>query len=173
MRKETFTAKSASGFLLDSSSKRSIEARYVERIASVEVLTDPFGKPYRVESTYFSEQKFLLSADSPEFVVIDSNSSSRALTGRLSEFSDFRIAIQSLAWAPERIFESLTKRVRVARVYAAKVDDQNLSNGIQVRMAFEGGDTDIRPQIRRFLRREKIEFASLKIDFEHAGVLRR
>ncbi|SRR6266478_6881670 len=173
MGKERFTARSSSGFIVDSSSTRSVSARYVEKIAGVEMLTDPFGKTYRVEATYYSEQKFRLSIDDPELIVINANASSRAFTGRLSEFSDFKIAIQPLEWIAEHVLEALSKEVLSVRVFAAKVFDQKLSNAVQVRMSFDGGEIDVRPEIRKFLRREGVQFASLKVSFDHAGASRR
>jgi len=166
MASEKFSATQAAGFLLTRQSSQQVEGRYVQKIVAVESFDDPFGKKYSYERTVYTEQKFILRLESPNLVLFDSNSAGKALMGRLSEFSGFRVALKPLNWAPEELLVSFAKRFAPVRVFAATVDGLKLSPSVTVRLCFESSD-DVLTHVRSFLKKKTTAFESLKIEFSY------
>lgn len=170
---ERFTARKSSGFLITKQSKKGVDGRYVQKISSEDVFTDPLGKEHRQDTTYFLEQPFILRDSSPQLIVFNANPLLRTLTGRLSEFSDFRVSIKGMEWSPETLLQSLAKIVPVFRVYAVKVNNVRLSPAVEARLTCEGSSQDVRIDVRKFLRRKDVSFASLKVEFEYGKTIRK
>ena len=169
---EKFDSSQTAGFLIDRESTRQVEGRYVQKVSAVETLRDPFGKSYNFERTFFTEQRFWLRLKPPGLILFDSNSAGRILTGRLSDFSDFRISLENIDWLPENLLMAFVERFGPVRVYAATVDEIKLSPSAAVSLLFESTD-DVRPHVRRFLKGKQSTFESLKIEFTFSGSSKR
>lgn len=166
---ELFKAQSSAGFLVDRQSSTHLEGRYVQRVVTNEQQTDPFGKEYQQEYVYYIEQRFALSSTWPQLVIFNSSTALRTLISRLSEFSGFTLAIKDLKWNPDEILHALAIQVPDVRVTTAKVENIRVSLGVQVKMTFAGSDSDIREDVRKYLRRNEFLFSSYKVSFTHAG----
>jgi len=172
MAREAFDRQSAAGFMVEKQSSRTIEGRYIRKLSLVNSGVDPFGDPYEVTTVEFVEQRFVIGVNRPQMILLNSSTSAKALTGRLSEFSNFSIAIAPVELAPDAIFQEFDRRFENVRVYAAVVRDIKLAPTALVQLRFHASD-DVRTHVRRFLGKRKIEFESLKIEFAYSGANRR
>ena len=172
MALEKFSASQAAGFLVDRESSRQVEGRYVQKISTTETFDDPFGKKYSYERVFFTEQKFLLRLKSPNLVLFNSNSAGKILTGRLSDFSNFTMALEALTWSPEELLVQFAKQFPPVRVFAATVDEIKLCPTAAVSLFFESSD-DVLPHARKFLKKKKPPFESLKLEFTYLESVRR
>lgn len=92
------------GFVVDRIRDDMLEARYVERIEYTETITDPFGNELSFDRVEFRQSFFRASAHGPGLEVRDPPRSLQPLLNRLSEATDFEVAITPytvdvLAWA--------------------------------------------------------------------------
>ena len=174
INRELFTKSSSAGFLVDRASVNKIEARFIQRIIEKQTVEDPSGGAYQFERISFNEQKFCLRTKRPQLILFDPSSSSRSLAGRLSDFADFRIAVESIEVAPERFKDHLARTFDGLQVYSAVLEELELSPSTSVRLSFEG-DGDVLDQVHKFLlqRQRKPAFEALKILFQFSGTTRR
>lgn len=92
------------GFVVDRIRDDVLEARYVERIEYTETITDPFGKELSFDRVEFRQSYFCASTHGPGLEVRDPPRTLQPLLNRLSEATDFEVAITPysvdvLAWA--------------------------------------------------------------------------
>lgn len=92
------------GFVVDRIRDDMLEARYVERIEYTETVTDPFGKELSFDRVEFRQSYFCASTHGPGLEVRDPPRTLQPLLNRLSEATDFQVAITPysvdvLAWA--------------------------------------------------------------------------
>ena len=171
--REPFTKTSSAGFLADRVSANQIEARFIQRIIENHIVEDPSGGSYQFKRISFNEQRFCLRTKRPQLILFNPSAASRSLAGRLNEFADFRIAVDNVKLAPERLMNHLAQSFDELKVYSAVLKELEVSPSTNVKLSFEGSG-DVLDQVQRFLqRRRKPAFENLKIHFQFAGGMKR
>lgn len=100
----SFGESASHGFIVDRVRDDYIDARYVERVEYIDTVTDPFGSELSFPRVEFRQSSFHISADSSCLELINPPRSAQGLLNRLSELTDFDVAILGLsvdvlAWA--------------------------------------------------------------------------
>lgn len=158
---------------MEKSGLAEIQARYIIKVVSKEEYEDPLGSKYSQKTISFFEQKFILRNSKPNFILLNQNQATTALLGRLLEFAEFKLTYNELKWRPEEIFQILKRKQKLARVYAAKIENIKLGNDVEAKILIEGSGKDIRSEIRDFLKEKTIAFSSIKVDLEIANKPRK
>jgi len=96
LRTEQFTNKSAEGFVIDRVRRDSIEARYVQRVESTEVVVDPFGREASYDRVIFNEQPFLAATSYPGLQLSNGPRSLQSFYAALSRTTDFRFSAKQI-----------------------------------------------------------------------------
>ncbi|MGU0820642.1 hypothetical protein [Pseudomonas aeruginosa] len=121
-----------------------LEARYVERIEYTETITDPFGTELSFDRVEFRQSFFCASTNGPGLEVRDPPRSLQPLMNRLSEATDFEVAITPytvdvLVWAAK--FQAGTGLPLV--VDSLQMNSLQVEDGITAKIVIKG-NRDVR-----------------------------
>lgn len=144
LKAKSFGDGSSDGFVIDRLRDDFIEARYVERVEYTDKVVDPFGKELSFERVEFKQWEFRASSTGPGLELLDAPRSTQGLVSRLTEASDFALAISPLsvnvlAWAAS--FQELAKVSGI--VDSLQVGALELERGILAKTVIKG-DRDVR-----------------------------
>lgn len=111
MKTRAFDDSTPDGFVIDRVRDDFIEARYVERVSYTDKVVDPFGKELTFERIDFRQCGFRASTHGPGLELLNPPRSTQGLVSRLSEVSEFTLAVVALpvdvnSWATE--FQRIT-----------------------------------------------------------------
>lgn len=106
LKSKPFSSDVSHGFVIDRGRDDLLEGRYVERIEYTETVTDPFGGTLSFERIEFRQSSFRASVNGAGLEVRDPPRSLQPLMNRLSEATDFEVAITPhsvdvLTWAAQ------------------------------------------------------------------------
>ena len=172
MRQDAFVADGNTGFWIERSNEKAISGRFIEKHATEDVVTDPFGHELRFKHVYFAEQRFELRATSPNLILFDSSPVSKRLIGRLSDYSDFRFSISEIQCSIMELAKSLAEKFEKLEAYGISFPEFSITQEIGVKMSFRGC-VDVRAEAMRFIGKHKVEPSALKLQFLFADDIRR
>lgn len=172
MRAEPYKEDAASGFMVDEQSLIMIRGRFVQKITLTEKVVDPLGNEFEYPLIQFIQQEFAICARPAHIMLLNPSTASRALTGRLAEFSDFNISVEPIAFDPDRCLKSFASRFDGVRVYAATIEDLPISSDTTARISFQSSGS-LEPQARAFLKNRRFKFSSLRFSFLFGEQMRR
>lgn len=88
-----FTAGALDGFSVERIRDDFLDATYIEKIATQEVTTDPFGREEVIERISYKRSAFSLYADLPNLEIKSISRSNRDLTNKLLEVCNFKLTL--------------------------------------------------------------------------------
>jgi hypothetical protein len=160
-----FRSDLSDGFLIDRVRDTYIEARYIEKLAFAEAVTDPFGEESVYERVDYRQTAFTLTTDYPHLELTDAPRGLQSFTARLSELGNFSLTVSPievnvLRWA-ESLSELFPDRFVVAAVQASGlIVDENVTARVILT-----GTVDVRHSLNRFTRGKQSELDRLQVRF--------
>ncbi|WP_235185262.1 hypothetical protein [Cupriavidus sp. SK-3] len=168
-----FDDASTDGFVIDRVRDDFVEARYVERVEYTDKVVDPFGKELAFDRVEFKQCEFRAATTGPGLELMDAPRSTQGLVSRLTEVSDFALAISPLsldvlAWAG--LFQELsgvTGIVDVLQIGALEVE-----RGILAKAVIKG-EKDVREASTSLTKgkRYTLEKVQLRLQGAHRGTV--
>ncbi|WP_186156650.1 hypothetical protein [Burkholderia gladioli] len=97
LKAKSFEEDSTEGFVIDRVRDDYIEARFVERVEYDDTITDPFGKELSFHRVEYKQCEFRASTDGSGLELIDAPRAVQSMISRLSEATDFGLAISPIS----------------------------------------------------------------------------
>ncbi len=169
IRADALTPEKMSGFLITRIRESSIEARFIEKLVSEEVLTDPFGNEFRFERTSYIETAFRFADEFPEVELLNPPRSIGPFCSRVLQICGFEAAwkdlnIDVLAWA-DNVQGQTGDRVIIDR---AHVRDVVIDEAVNFEATLSG-TRDVRSSMRALLRGRKYTLDRLNFSINSGG----
>lgn len=163
LKLKPFDGNTTHGFVVDRIRDDMLEARYVERIEYTETITDPFGKELSFDRVEFRQSYFCASTHGPGLEVRDPPRSLQPLMNRLSEATDFEVAITPyavdvLAWASR--FQAGTGLPLV--VDSLQMNSLQVEDGITAKIVMKG-TRDVRAACTSLAANRKFEMERIQL----------
>lgn len=163
MRANSFREDSIEGFIVDRVRENLIEGRFIEKIAFQETSTDPFGEEHSFERLIYRQLEFGISSKFPNIELWDAPRSTQAYVSKLSEFTNFQMAISPLSvdliqWTNS--FEAALKGK--ITIEAIQVVDVELERGVTAKI-FVTGDRDVRDSLKSIIKTKKYELERVQL----------
>ena len=151
------------GFVIDRVRDDFLEGRYVERIEFTETVTDPFGLELSFARVEFRQSSFRASPSGAGLELRDPPRSVQALLNRLSEASDFEVAITArtvdvLRWSAK--FQEIAHLSPV--VDSLQISALELEPGIKAKIVVKG-DRDVRSACNSLTGARKFEVEKIQL----------
>lgn len=151
IRADVFTPERMSGFLVTRVRDSSIEARFIEKLISEEVINDPFGNEIRFERISYIETAFRFSNEFPEVELLNPPRSIGPFSSRVLQICGFEAAwknlnIDVLVWA-DNVQKQIGGQIVIDR---AHVKDVVLDKTVNFEATLSG-TRDVRPAMRTLL----------------------
>ncbi|APW40390.1 hypothetical protein RD110_01010 [Rhodoferax koreense] len=158
------------GFVIDRVRDDLLEGRYIERIEYTDTVTDPFGVELAFERVEFRQSSFRATPSGPGLELRDPPRSVQSLLNRLSEASDFEVAITAqavdvLAWSAK--FQSLAELTSV--VDSLQVNSLELEPGIRAKIVIKG-DRDVRSSCTTLTGPRKFSMEKIQLRFTKPSI---
>lgn len=173
LKARPFDSAATHGFVIDRVREEFLEARYVERIEYTETITDPFGIELSFDRVEFRQSSFRASPYGPGLELRNPPRSVQSLLNRLSEATDFEVAIvphtvDVLEWGTRLHALSGLKSV----VDSLQLNSVALEPGIQAKIVVKG-DRDVREAYAALTsqRKHTLEKIQLRLDKPNAGTI--
>jgi len=173
LRASSFGSDVTHGFVIDRAREDLLEARYVERIEYTETITDPFGEELSFERVEFRQSHFRAATHGAGLELRDPPRSIQPLMNRLSEATDFEVAISPysvdvLAWAAT--FQEGSGLPCV--VDSLQMNDLQVEPGISAKIVIKG-DRDVRLACEKLAagRRFSLERVQLRLVKRSLGTI--
>lgn len=161
------------GFVIDRIRDDLLEARYVERLEYTETITDPFGAELRFERVEFRQSFFRATVFGAGLEIRDPPRSVQPLMNRLSEATDFQVAITPhsvdvLAWAAR--FQSASSLSVL--VDSLQMNSLQVEEGVIAKVVIKG-DRDVRHACSTLAHNRKfsLERIQLRLAKPNAGTV--
>lgn len=157
------------GFVVDRIRNDILEARYVERIEYTERITDPFGNELLFDRIEFRQSFFCASTRGPGLEVRDPPRSLQPLMNRLSEATDFEVAINPckvdvLVWA-----ENFQARIgRPLVVDSLQMNSLQVEDGIMAKILIKGS-RDVRTACTALAANRNFQLEKIQLRLEGAA----
>jgi hypothetical protein len=169
IRADVLTPESMSGFLITRVREASIEARFIEKLISDELITDPFGNEVRFERVSYVETAFRFSNEFPQVELLNPPRSIGPFSSRVMQICSFQAAwtnlnIDVLAWA-DKVQEQIGAQIVIDR---AHVKDVLLDESVTFE-AMLSGTRDVRPSMRALLEGRPHTLDKLHFSMNSAG----
>lgn len=161
-----FGGEATHGFVVDRIRDDMLEARYVERIEYTEKILDPFGAELSFDRVEFRQSLFCASSRGPGLEVRDPPRSLQPLLNRLSEATDFEVAITPypvdvLAWAMR--FQAGTGLPLV--VDSLQMNSLQVEDGITAKIVIKG-NRDVRAASTNLAANRKFQMERIQLSLE-------
>lgn len=173
LKSKQFGDQSRDGFVIDRVRDDFIEARYVERIDYTEKVVDPFGKELSFDRVEFRQCEFRATSQGPGLELLDAPRSTQGLVSRLTEVSDFELAIgvvsiDVIAWATA--FQKFAEISGV--VDSVQLGALELERGIVAKVVIKG-DRDVREASTALTKgkRYALEKVQIRLQGSHRGAV--
>lgn len=165
LRADALTPEGSSGFVITRVRDQQIEAKFVEKWLTEDVVTDPFGTTVTYERVLFKEPRFTFAAAFPQVELVDPPRSINSLASRLLQIMDFKLGwnplkVDVLRWADN--IQGLTKSpitVQQIRLKGMMLDE---FTGLD---AVITGTRDVKLITEKFLRGRSHQIEKIQISF--------
>lgn len=167
MKADAFTQDSYDGFLVERVRDTYIEARYIERLAYQETLTDPFGNEEFFDRVTYRQVAFNLFADFPNIELWDAPRNIQAFVSRLLELSDFSLSVDHLQVNLLDWVEAFRREVQKDVIIdSVQIGGLEIQDGINAKVLVRG-NKDVRKALEHFTlgKRYTLEKLQLKALF--------
>ncbi|MFC5864650.1 hypothetical protein ACFPT7_20240 [Acidicapsa dinghuensis] len=169
IRADVLTPEKMSGFLVTRVRENSIDARFIEKIISEEMITDPFGNEISFERTSYIETAFRFSNEFPEVELLNPPRSIGPFTSRMLQICNFEAAwsnlnVDVLEWA-DNVQRKIGEPITIDRAHVRDVVFDDAVN-------FEAtltGTKDVRPSMRALLGARQHTLDKLNLSASIAG----
>lgn len=157
-----FTAEALDGFAVERVRDDFLDATYIEKIATQEVVTDPFGKEEVVERISYKRSSFSLYADFPNLEVKSTSRSNRDLTNKLLEVCNFKLSlvvpdVNLIKW-----IESLQALLdSPASIDSLQISGLDVEPGVTAKVLLKG-TKDVREALSHLAQRKKFSLDKIQ-----------
>lgn len=170
LKARPFGADVSHGFVIDRVRDDLLEGRYIERIEYTDTVTDPFGVELVFDRVEFRQSSFRATPSGPGLELRDPPRSVQSLLNRLSEASDFEVAITAqavdvLAWSAK--FQNLAELISV--VDSLQVNALELEPGIRAKIVIKG-DSDVRSACATLTGPRKFSMEKIQLRFTKPSI---
>ena len=155
MRSDEFTTQRGWGFQVESASRESFKARYVEQSEVTDTVVDPFGNQLQFKRTEYRILGFRISTKVPNLELY--NASNRILTpflNQLNAYLSFEVEIFAPSVDLLQWIKRLEKGATRVTVFSLSVSDLPLSNSVKAQ-ALISGTEDVRRYLPAFAANRK------------------
>ena len=165
LQKAGFTAESGEGFVVDRIRDEYVEARYFERIAFQQSVSDPFGNTFVVERLDFRAVDFTLTKDFPELELRMAPRGLRGFTSGLLKASGFSMEIEQHNVKLSKWISAIERELATKiSIRAAITSGIELQKGAKARIAVTG-PADVRAGLAELVPNYPFELETVEIDF--------
>jgi hypothetical protein len=134
-----FTNETLDGFSVDRVRDDYLDATYIEKIATQELIVDPFGKEEIVERISYKRSFFSLYADFPNLEIRSTRRGSRDLTNKLLEVCNFKLTLLVPKVDPIKWIECLQASLEsFALIDSLQISGLDVEPGITAKMLLKG-----------------------------------
>ena len=170
-KSNSFSLISNNGFILTRARENLIEAKYVEKSSFDEIVRDPFGNESINNRTLYKEVNFTCSIDYPQIELRDFPRGLQSFNARLSEVTDFALALSSIKLDPFKWAEAIERSFPMRfRIDLARLSEVNLEDTVSATVVLSSA-SDIRGAYKRFAGKRKHFVDSLQIRLYQNGAL--
>ncbi|WP_155625695.1 hypothetical protein [Burkholderia vietnamiensis] len=169
IRAAQFNEKIGHGFDLSFRDERRIQAKFSEKITSIEIITDPFGVSTSVETTRYSSMNFQLISFSTENAassyLMEVNSPPRTLRTLISALADIanNLSVSEVQLPLLEIFGLLRKTSTMARLTRVKASQLKLTPDSTARIDVISGK-NAASDLRRFFGESTMSVDKVRIE---------
>lgn len=158
------------GFVIDRVRDDLLEGRYIERIEYTDTVTDPFGVELAFERVEFRQSSFRAAPSGPGLELRDPPRSVQSLLNRLSEASDFEVAITPqavdvLEWSAK--FQNLAELTSV--VDSLQINSLELEPSVRAKIVIKG-DRDVRSACTALTGPRKFSMEKIQLRFTKPSI---
>lgn len=162
-KKAQYSGEALDGFVVSRIRENSIDAKFVERLESVETVVDPFGNELKYSRVDFRQTEFRLLLSEQYLELHDAPRGSSSFISRLGEVTGFRIAIgrieaNVMAWA--KSFERLANAKCV--IDSIQVAGLELADGVSAKIVLKG-EKDVRPALRELVGKRHVSIEKVQL----------
>ena len=173
LKTRPFSPEVSHGFVIDRVRDDLLEGRYVERIEYTETVIDPFGVELSFDRIEFRQSSFRATTSGAGLELLDPPRSIQSLLNRLSESTDFEVAITPLnvsvlEWSKE--FQEIANLSLM--VDSLQINELELEPGIRAKVIVKG-DRDVRTACSSLTSRRdfSVEKLQLRLSSPKSGVI--
>lgn len=134
-----FTADSLDGFAVERVRDEYLDAIYIEKIATQEVVSDPFGKEETFERITYKRSSFSLYGDFPHLEIKSASRTNRDLTNKLLEVCNFKLSLVVPNVNPVRWIECLLPSLESPPLIdALQISSLDVEPGVTAKVLLKG-----------------------------------
>lgn len=160
-----FTEESGQGFIIDRIRDDSLEARYIERVAFTESLTDPFGNNFTINRLEYRVADFTLSKTFPELELRMPPRGLKGLTNGLQKASEHSMVLEQNIIKVRRWVSAIERNVGSKVVIRGAVATGiELEEGATAKIAISG-PRDVRSGFSELAPKRQYNWDSVQIDY--------
>jgi len=165
LQKAGFTADSGEGFVVDRIRDEYVEARYFERIAFQQSVSDPFGNTFVVERLDFRTVDFTLTKNFPELELRMAPRGLKGFTSGLLKASGFSMELEQHSVKLNKWISAIERELATkVSIRAALTSGIELQKGTKARIAVTSPD-DVRAGLAQLVHDYPFELETVEIDF--------
>lgn len=159
--KNEFNKESTWGFRVLERRDDSIHASYVEKIAYLETVEDPFGNKLEYERVLYQNIEFRLNVSSPHIIIFKLPRNFRKLFSQIAQTVNFEISIEGKSIDLNNWIDRIVSDVK-GYVCSINIDQIKYDNNTEGKLSLVGSD-DVRISMNRLLEGKSYLIKSVKI----------
>lgn len=149
-----FTTDSLDGFSVERIRDDYLDATYIEKITTQEVVADPFGKEEVIQRISYKRSSFALYADFPNLEIRSTARSSRDLTNKLLEVCNFKLSLVVPSVNPVKWIECLLPSLESAPLIdSLQISALDVEPGVTAKVLLKG-TKDVREALGHLAQRK-------------------
>lgn len=169
-----FTTASLDGFSVDRVRDDYLDATYIEKIVTRDLVTDPFGKEELVQRITYKRSSFSLYSDFPNLEIKSVDRSNRDLINRILEICNFKLSLKILDINPIKWIECLNPFLdEPSTIDSLQISDLDVMPGVTAK-ALLRGTKDVREALDHLTQNKKYSLyrvqAKVSIDSRRATI---
>ncbi|AYR21321.1 hypothetical protein [Alcaligenes faecalis] len=134
-----FTTASLDGFSVDRVRDDFLDATYIEKITTQDVVTDPFGGEELIERISYKRSPFSLYSDFPNLEIKSVDRSNRDLINKLLEICNFKLSLAAPDINPIKWIECLNHSLdEPAIIESLQISDLDVMPGVTAKALLRG-----------------------------------
>ena len=134
-----FVAESLDGFSVDRVRDDFLDATYIEKIFTQEIIIDPFGKEEYIERISYKRSAFSLYSDFPNLEIKSTSRSNKDLINKLLEICNFKLILVAPNVNPVRWIECLHSSLdSPALIDSLQISALDVEPGVTAKVLLKG-----------------------------------
>ncbi|SHF37980.1 hypothetical protein SAMN02745753_01839 [Marinomonas polaris DSM 16579] len=169
MKKHQYSENSGSGFLLSTSTPTKLVGKYIEKVILKNVVEDPFGEIFEVESINYYTCQFNWNSESSFMYISEPPRSLRKFSNKLHSLTGLGLVLSELNVAPERwlgLIEEEAEKVKILQISAYGIR-ASLNSTAKIVVS---GKTDVREAFAELVSDKRYLTDSIKFEAEFEGM---